>query len=152
MRYVACLGLAAVAFTLAACQETVPTVDPVTDDAARCSAAGFTAGTAEMAQCMQTASRERRADQDRQAVQDAWQQQIDREDAAKRDADWQKSNDDFEAGNAQRRAEAAAVMDGSGDIFGNSIDPGPLPSAVAIPGMECSGVGDEAACDALSEY
>ena len=156
------VGLFFACLILTGCEAPSPR-DYVAEDSARCANAGFAPGSAEMAQCMNTASRERTAEANRQAQKDAQAARASQQQQAQREADdaaWRASAD---AQNEQARKEAAAAM--SGDPMDQGFtpkngalgdDPDPRddmrPTAASIPGMQCTGEGEEASCDALSSY
>ncbi|MBP7241684.1 hypothetical protein [Amaricoccus sp.] len=145
MRVVLMLGAC---LALAAC-DAPPPADPVADDSARCAAAGFAPGSEEMARCMRTASQERQGDADRAAWQAAQDQRTaereqarqDRKDAAD-DAAWRKHSEEV-----QEMMGMPAVGYDRDAIIGDDDQP---PTASRIPGMECTGIGDDESCDALS--
>jgi hypothetical protein len=121
-------------------------------DRNRCSGLGFQPGSQALAQCMDTASANRAADQDRQAA--AWRQDQARQARAQADADADrrarqadadaKRQADIDAWGRQRQRDRDAIM----PTQPPAPDAGPLPSAARIPGMQCSGTGDDASCDA----
>lgn len=130
---------------LAGCDASPP-VDYIAQDSARCAAAGFAPGSDAMAQCMRTAANERQSEANREAVQQELQAQRDAEEEARRQA--QNAADD----KAFDERFQQFLNNGSGGTGTGSADPGPDPTASRIPGMECTGVGASASCDALSSY
>lgn len=133
-------------------------------DNRNCAASGFAPGSQAMAQCMATASAARSADQDRQAQwqaqQQAMQAQRDRDQAARDARDRQIA--DQEARNRENRIRATMSQPQPGipaiqpveikpkdlDPMGTRNDDAQPPTASRIPGMNCTGTGDEATCDA----
>ena len=134
-------------------------------DNRNCAASGFAPGSEAMAQCMATASSARSADQDRQAQWQAQQQamQAQRErDQAARDAH-NRQIADQEARDRENRIRATMNRPQPGiptiqpvEIKPKDLDPmgtgnggdAQPPTASRIPGMNCTGTGDEATCDA----
>jgi hypothetical protein len=98
-------------------------------DKSRCVSLGFAPGSTALAQCMRTAAAARADDKQRNAKALA------------------ATNARIEAENAQRAAEFNRKM--QEDQAGAFAPPAStLPSAAAIPGMQCSGSGDDQSCDA----
>jgi hypothetical protein len=115
----------------------------------RCMALGYPAGSAQLATCLRTASEARKKEKDRQTQS---QIEADRVAAAKK----AESDRRDEAAREKQQQDISDIMSGNGDPFDTmtgrqTADPDPLPSAAAIPGMVCTGEGDDASCDALSE-
>ena len=99
---------------------------------------------------MQTAATERQADADRAAWQSEQAERRRAQDQARQDAEDAQWRADVAASEQQARDDAARAMAGGG-LFPNPAPDQP-PTASQIPGMECTGVGDDASCDALSSY
>lgn len=145
---------------LAACEPPAPPPDHVAEDSARCAQAGFAPGSPEMAKCMATASNERQNAANLAAAksaQDAAIRQRNAELQAKKDGADQAA---WDRELQQNRDEAAAMMarDPIADASAMPAMPDMTPqdtmrpTAAGIPGMDCTGVGDDASCDALSSY
>ena len=133
----------------------------LTIDNRNCAASGFAPGSDAMANCMATASAARTADQDRQAAwqaqQRAVQAQRDRDqaalDARNRRMDDQAARDreaSVRATMNQPRPGIPTIRPKDLDPMGagNDDDNGQPPTASRIPGMNCTGSGDDATCDA----
>ncbi|MDX3927211.1 MAG: hypothetical protein QHC90_15590 [Shinella sp.] len=135
-------------FALSACQtpEEQRTQD-LQDDRRNCEAAGFAPGSNAMANCMDTAAAARSADKDRQAMADRQRQT----EQAQRDADWDRQ---VQQTRDQTRADADAWRSGTGPYANQSFGTSggnsdtTMPSAAGIDGMECTGTGDDAVCNA----
>lgn len=121
------LAMAVVAVSLSAC---VSSEDgrgrDLALDSTRCANLGFAVGSSEMADCMDTAAATRAVDQDRNARALAATNARIQADDERRSADFQ----------AKMRSGTPASS------------PYPMPSAAGIPGMQCSGSGDDQACNA----
>jgi hypothetical protein len=109
-------------------------------DAQHCASLGFAPGSMALAHCMDTAASSRAADdylaQRRfQQLQDQNRQQMEDMDARNRAQD----------AAAQSRFERA-MSNGPGGSSDSSA--GSMPSGAAIPGMECTGTGSDATCNA----
>ncbi len=126
-------------------------------DQQKCAGFGFAYGTESFAHCMMglAGQREAQAAADRRAAafRDQQRQQQDAHDRmVKEQADRDRSAQEDE----QRRREfqenfdrLSRQADQLGRPSSSSDDsPGSLPSAAAIPGMVCTGTGDDAKCDA----
>ncbi len=109
-------------------------------DQQKCTGFGFAPGTDAFAHCMMGIASQR----DAQAA-------ADRRAAAARAAADQRAKDAIQAQKDAADRDAWDRKTGQGK-YSSSSSPGgstyPLPSAAAIPGMNCTGTGDEATCDA----
>ncbi len=116
-------------------------------DQGKCAGFGFTPGTDAFARCMMQIPTQREAqaaaDCRAAAAQAAADQRA--KDAAKAAADaadqdaWDRKTGQGKYSSSYSRSTTSSPSESSS---------APLPSAAAIPGMVCSGTGDEATCDA----
>ena len=119
-------------------------------DNSRCASLGFAAGSTAMADCMETAAANRQADRDRELQRQAMQVQRDKDDAEQqarqRQIDDQAAQDRYER---IQREMNKPLPTGFGMNSDDSNDQ--PPTASRIPGMSCTGSGDDAACDARGQ-